>query len=674
MTALTTTVPADDLDLFAGLNDRARKLVQRRLRAMRLIENSPSTWSGCQTIAAMYPGERGWSAKSLHRLYTDFVQNDGNWRTLVDASIAGALWQNHSTPFGLPDAFLDYLAQLWGRRQRDKFMPAYQKLILQYRRWRAGDESAAIPGYPQCPEPDSLSDDDLPFGWTYSNLKSALNKRVSNYARKLIQIGPKSASNLGPQIPTTRCGAQVGQYYILDDSWNDFKVLAYGQSCRLLAFHVLDLFSGCNIARGYKPALKDQETKIVERLREQEMIWLLVSFLTTSGYRPSGTTIICEKSTATVRKREREILATTLGDAITVQDGPSGGGPGISALFTGPGGGNPRWKAPLESWFNLLRNRTDDLLEFPGQTGSNSRLNQPEGLPGLEKDNLALIKAARCMDPEKAELLRLGMLSHHEAIFRLDAITEVINCRTDHSLEAWRECGHLTTEWRLNRQMPWRPAAALLDFEPAERDAIAAVLSTPQPDSLLKRERSLSPREVFDAGKSELVKLPLAVAALLMDDLPGVERPVKNNQIEIGVPEVDPDEPLVFGLTRRNGRGVQDPLRNDEKWLVRVNPLAPHICYLFTADNQFAGVAPYYGRVRRDDPAALQQAFKRKTQALSPLISEARRLAAPITQAATDRAAANSALLGPTPDKRRAEKQRALTSETARESLMKSLL
>lgn len=671
VSSLCFSVPRPDLHSFVNdLNPRARKLVQRRLRAMAIIHRAKartgSVFPACQQIAAQFHMERGWSAKRLHALYLSFCES-GDWRTLVDAAIAGPAWQNSLTPGGLPVAFLHFLAQKLAGKQRGKFASAYSSLLLQLERWRGGDPSAAVPGYAEPPQGVGVRD--LPAGWTYGNLQRAVKPHLSKFAGKHIRIGPKAASSYGPQIPGTRVGLSVGRYYILDDSWNDAKVTAYNQTARLLSFHALDLLSACNIARGYKPAIKDAND-IEQRLREKEIVWLVVKLLTEQGYLGSGTVIICEKATATIRERERRILADC-GIPITVEDGPAGGGPGISALFTGPGGGNPRWKAPLESWFNLLRNRTDDLLEFPGQTGSMSRINQPEGLPGLEKDTLALMRAARSLTPERAELLRLGMLPLHEAIFKYDAITEVINCRIDHDLEGWRDCGHFINEFRLpltpgsalsplsasggegqgerwhNGLTRWMPTERLLDFDPSEREAIAAVLknSSNSCNSCLSRERALSPREVFDAGRDRLTKLPIAVASLLMEELPGSEEIVRNCQLSISVPEVDPDAPLKFGLMRRDGQGTQTPLRNEEKYLVRVNPLSPNVAWLYDAKNKPCGVVPYYGKVGRDNPEQLKRAFAAKKQALRPLVEEAHRLAAPIIQAETERHAHNARVL-----------------------------
>jgi hypothetical protein len=618
---------------------------------MHLISRAETVWAGCLNAST---NERGWSAKTLHSLYLAFTAPGGSWRVLVDRAKAGPNWQNHLSRSGLPDGFVDHLSSLWARNQRNKFKSAYTLLTAQYRRWAAGDPTAAIPGYGCCPLPDPDSLDDLPAGWSYSNLLQAAKSRSQDFTRKLIQIGPKAASNIGPMIPTTRVGLAPGSYYFLDDSWNDFKVAAYRQTCRLLSFHALDYPSGFNVQRGHKPALRDEETQLEARLKEREIIWLVVKLLTVDGYHPDGCTIACEKATATLRKREREILARTLGDKIKVFDGPSGGCTGIPGMFTGRSGGNPRWKAPLESWFNLLRNRTADLIDFPGQTGSNSRLNLPEGLAGTESDVKSLIKAAQLLPANTAEQLRLGLLPWHEAIFRLDAVIDLINRRVDHDLEGWRDSGYCIEEFRTNL-LTWTPVSRLLEYEIPEREMAAAYLSS-NPSS--RRERPLSPREVFDAARPHLVKLPLAVAALLLDETPGEEVTVRNHQLSVNCPDLDPDAPVCFGFERRNGQGTVEPLRNGDKWMVRVNPLDARAAWLYTATGQFAGVVQYYGRAGRTDAKALQAAFARKHAQLGHLVDEARRLAAPITQAAIDRTA-NNQVLGAAPGSARALAQAA---------------
>ena len=648
-------------DRFGALSDRARLVVKRRLRALRKIACAKSIAAGCRAVLPEFGNKRGFSAKRIYQLYNAYLKSGCDWTTLVDRAIAGPDWYETLNQEKLPAAFLDYLASEWALHQRDKFKAVHHHLVNQWRAWTRGYESNAIPGYPVCPQADASTG--LPVGWTYENLLRAVKPRVSKFSRKLVQVGPKAAMLAhSPHIISTRAGTAVGEYYIVDDSWNDFKVLAFGQTVRLLAFHILDLASGCNVKRGYKPALTN-ERDAEERLREREMIWLFVAHLTTNGYRQSGTTFICEKATGTIRETEAAILHD-FGLPIKVDRGPRGGGPGIDALFTGPGGGNPRWKAPLESWFNLLRNRTDHLLEFPGQTGSfSSGLPQPEGLPGLERDTRALVEAARALPLNKAELIQVGLLSHLDAIFGLEKVTELINFRTDHHLEGWRQCGHIITEWRPHVMAPWLSAQELISekYSAAERSAFAALIAA-NPD--LKRERSLSPAEVWYPRSADLKKLSPHVAAMLMASLePDAEATVERGTLEVACPELSPDEPLRYGLTRRDGNGLDEPLKTGEKFLIRINRVDPSLCYLYAADGGFAGIASFYGRESRADIQNNHRQFAQKRAWLAGQTADARFLASRVTKADIQRTAHNNRVLESNTGEKAADER------TAREAL-----
>ncbi|MDE2098207.1 MAG: hypothetical protein KGL39_13210 [Patescibacteria group bacterium] len=631
---------SDDIELFGTLNDRARRIVHARLRVLAnvhdLVMAGHSVSGACRSAAASYGAARGFSPERLNDLYVQF-RAAGDWKILVDRAVAGPRWQSSLGAKNVPDAAMDYFAEQWVLNQRDKFRTVYGRILKQLERWRAGDESQRIPGYDSPPAAADGSLTGLPPGWTYGNLKTAVNKRASKFTRKLVQRGPKDASQHGPMILSTRAGTEVGQFTIIDDEKEDFKVIAFGQSCELWGYHALDLCAGKNIMAGFKPAFRLTEDGVKHHLREREVIWLLVAKYTNIGYRAAGETIICEKSSATVREREEAILRD-FGLPIKVQRGPAGGGPGINALFTGPGAGNPRWKAPLESWFNLLRNHTAGLLDFPGQTGSySSGLPSPEGLPGLERDALAILKLAKTLPPDRAQKMRMGMFNFIEAINRLHDLIDLINLRTDHDLEGWRKLGNFVSEWRPSKIVPWLPEEKLLQLQNGEAAAVAAVLSL---DPALKRERPLSPTEAFERGLRSVPhrKMPLAVAAMLMAEIEGAEcPPVKNGVVSVECPELDPDEPLRYGLTRRDGNGTEEPLRNDERYMTRVNHVDPRQVWLYGANGEFKGVARRYDRVGRTDEKALHRAFAAKRQYLAPQIADARRLAGAVTRAAIAR-------------------------------------
>jgi len=638
-TAIATSFILSDTDrqLLASLPDTVRDETLEKLDAMEQISRARSARQGAMAVAAQHPHRRGWSAFRLGRLYSAF-QEDG-LIALVDRARAGAaFYQNRMHSVGLPEAFVEFLAEEWALHQRDKFKAVRRRLIRRWESWRRDGGSAnskyAIPGYDTAPEMEPGYN--YPAGWSYGNLLAQTKKASDKWSRKQVQIGPKAAAELGPRILSTRVGTEVGQYWIFDDSWNDFEVIWRGRPVRQLAFHALDFTSGLNAMRGYKPAAEN-DRGATEGLKEREMIFLVAALFATEGFHPAGCTCICEKATATIGDREAKLLYDLSGRKIKVDTGPAGGGPGVGGLFTGPGGGNPRWKAPLESWFNLLRNETAHLLDFPAQTGSNSRLNKPEGLEALKAETRALGTAALALPDDVAQLMKFGMLSHEEAMFRCDGIVELINQRTDHALEGWRKCGHVLTEFRIHETLPWMPARKLLEMPAAKAAAVRAVAQT--------RERPLSPREVYNAGRRKLVRISPEATAMLLADLPGKERPVEGGQLVLPVPEVDRDEPLVYGLRRRNGQGIEEPLRNGDKYLVRVNPLMPEVAFLYDARNAYAGVVERWGRTQRPDTAGLEAQRKAKSKALQAPLAEARRVGAKLTRDRAERDEHNRRLI-----------------------------
>jgi len=662
---------------FVRLGDNLRDLLVQRLAAMEAIHRALSGTARVALSKAVrqalgpHDGSRGWSEGTLRGMWMRFVASGGDWTTLLNKAKAGKhYWQTLDFQ-AMPEAFKEYISSEWSANQRDKFKGFYAgRLLPRWKAWRRGDNSQAIPGYDRCPEADPKTG--LPPGWTYRNLKRIANDYASAYSRKLIQIGSKAAMEMAPPILSSRFdmrsgrAIEVGRYYLFDDSWYDFKVLFRGRAVRLLSLHTLDLASGCNVLRGYKPAVKD-ENEVMEGLKAREMVFLVAALLATKGYHPAGTEMICEKATATLQTEQQQMLERLSNGLITVKLGPAGGGPGVAGLFNGPSGGNPRWKAPIESWFNLLRNRTASLLEFPGQIGSMARVNGPQGHDKQMDMDEFMCRALQLLPQEKAELIKFNLLSHWDALPALDAVTEVINTRNDHALEGWRKCGYYIAVIRAAEHLPWMPATHLLNLPEAEQAQWRMMLAS---NPNLTSEIALSPRQVFDAGAPRLVRFTPAQCALFLGELSGDEQTVKQGLLAIGCAEINPDEALLFGPMVRDFNGVEVALQNGDKWLVRVNPFMPEVAFLYNAQNGFAGVASAYGRADRQDPEALQEAFKRKHQAVSQWTREARTLAAPITAAAVDVVTTNAKVIKEHQRKQLTDAQRA---ELAQQNLARSI-
>lgn len=624
-------------DDFIVLPPDLQSLVLHRLAAMKEIAGSPKTKAACVAIARQWNCVEGWTARTLLNLWYAFRARR-DWKVLLDKSRAGALfWQK--PPGDMPAEFQRWLGSQWSARQRGKFRAGWVDLKSQYRRWLAGDDSARIPGFHRCPPP--RPDTNLPDGWSEGNLRRVAQRNSSAAARKLINIGPKAVQQFTYKVPTTRVGVEVGEVIYIDDCWNDFQCLLLGKRSRIISLHLLDLASGYNAAAGHKPTA-DDERGVEQRLKERETIYLLDAYFAAHGYRPAGTHILGENATATVRAEEQKVLDQITNGAVRFDGGPSGGGPGLSALFTGPSGGNPNHKAPLESWFNLWHNRCDHMLEFPGQTGKNSRLDKPEGLERLMSADEQLHKAAQWLTPERRMQVKFGLLQHDLAIQMLDTKRETINDRRDHDLKDWRQCGHYTPAFRLSTALPFFPAARILELSPEHQDQLRVLLAA---DPNLVGELCLSPREVFMAGREKLRRFTPQQRAMFIRGAAGDERPVKQGLIEVSVPEVDASHAVPFGPIFRDFRGGEKPLTNGDKYMVRVNPYDPRHAWLYDAKDGFRGVVQARGpSARYDDATALESHYKAKAVHFAPILAEARQLAAPLTAAASEKQDHNARL------------------------------
>ena len=595
-------VPPEDLSEFAKLPSGVREEVADKLAAFEYIVQSKSVRAGARAVEAMHPGRPGWSAKRLQtqfRLYRD----THDWRCVLHKTRAGSAYCGKDAGERLPREFLEHWKALCERNQR-KCKPAYRRLLRDWQAWAAGDSSWAIPGYDSPPEraPSSAH----PPGWSYGNL---MRYAPSKFELRAARVGRTAAAELRPKVFTTREGLAVGQYYLFDDMWHDFKVNMVGQRSaqRLLQLHALDLFSGCLFAYGLKPIVENVTTGTMERLKETEMVFLVANVLAGTGYRDDdkGTTLIVEHGTAAIREETEQSLFDLTGGKVRVERSGLQGKAAFAGMYDGQRKGNYRFKAALESLHNLVHNETADTLLIPGQTGSNARLNCPEDLAGRDKHNNRLLKAMATLPPEQAAKLRLPFLEYREAFAVVSEILEQINRRQDHDLEGWIEAGLISKEIRFDPEMPWIPLERLAHLS-SEQQAIAM-------EAAETRVIKHSPRQVFNAGKTTLRRLPPEAIAMVLGPKCGREVRVDRGLIEFQDQWVGPGR-LRFDAPQ---------FRDGEKYRAVLNPMDTAKLYLFDAQGRFAGSCPRWDSPTRDDAEALHRAMgrarKREAELLAPL-------------------------------------------------------
>lgn len=575
---MTALIPNSELAEYLQLPAEVRRDVDLWVRELQAVTRP------IQRSLAAVAARLGVSAKTARRKY-DAWRTARDWRALVNRAKVPA-------ERGLDDEFTDWWKKMCEQNGR-KCKPAYREFV---RRWKAGEH---LPGLD-----NTLPRHELPPGTSYDNL---IRFKPTKFELTAARIGRSAAADHRPLVFTTRVGLQVGQYLVFDDMWHDFKVVAVGQrrAMRLLQLHAHDLFSGCQFARGIKPRLEDEATGKSVGLKEDEMLFLLAHVLDTYGYRGDGCTLLVEHGTAAVREDiERAVFDLTKGK-ITVNRSGIEGAAAFAGQYAGRSKGNFRLKAALESLGNLIHNETANLIQFPGQTGSNSRVNLPEELHGRERHADALIKAMLALPPDRAAQLRMPFLEVSQARWLVEAVMDRINARWEHELEGWEEAGLTTVDYSVPG-VGVMTGAAVLALPPEKQ---AAVLAVAAPVA-----RKLSPQEVFNNGRRALVRFQPAQTAMLLHTRAGREVKVGNDRlIEFEDQNISP-APLVYEA-RTFAPG--------DKFEIVVNPFAPQTAHLFDARGAWVGVVDAWQKIRRDDVAGLHrqmgEAAKIERQLLQPL-------------------------------------------------------
>lgn len=569
-------------------------------KALRTVK--PPVTAALRQVAEQF----GVSYETARRKYYAFKSQ--GWRGLRNNAKAGIGAQK------LPSVFIEHWKSLTEDRQR-KSKAAWQQLVAD---WHSGK---VIPGYEHIP---SSQRRELPPGWSYENL---MRNKPSKAELDAVRIGRASAHKHLPQTFSTRKGLWVGSHIAIDDLYHDNFVIYKGHSVRVLEFDALDVFSGYKLDWITKPRFERADGTF-DGLKESQVRLLLAKIFAEKGYSPRGTEIMAEHGTAAVSERIEDILRTYTRGAVTVRrSGIIGKEQVILGEFHGRGGGNPRFKGPLESLRNLIHNRLDML---PGQTGLSTD-RRPEALHGLLTYTESIMKVAERLPRQAALMLQFPLLDYStQFVNLLLEVYDTINRRTDHELEGWAECGHQVIEYRLSPDVDaWMSNSQFLALPAPVQSAMRGVV-TANP-AQCSRTRFLSPQEVWKSGCAELVRLPDPVICELLG--PDLATP---RRVNAGYFEFE-DENLGPGTFRYLSRctdmaGRVFELRDQEKYEVVVNPFSPDTLYITDAAGRFLGTCQRDQRVCRGDLEALQRRAGEVRAREAELFANLRRRHSPMTE------------------------------------------
>jgi hypothetical protein len=494
----------DDHESFARLAPKMQKRILLRLEQITMIEEAVNGEKGKAVIRAA--AALGVSIPTVNRFVRDYR--------------VGGLWalcdERGKSQKALPQAFQGFIKQLHLQCQRSSTgKEVHRMLIERWRLWqRTGDDQHAIPGYDTPPPAGPAG---YPHGWSADNL---CRLRPDSYALSLVRQGAKSAAGYLPSILKTRVGTRFASVIFFDDQDLDLKVAPRGMSQKALrpqGFNCLDYFSGAFLHHVIRLRWWDTDGEQYRTLTSEDFTWFVVAFLQKHGYRrdAQGTTFVFENGTATGYNNRKlatscgyssfdEALAGISGGCIRVDRSGLYNQPAFAGmLFRPASSGNPNFKAPLESMFNLVRNR---MAALPGAMGRNNREQKLAEQHGADLYTEQMLKLWERLDERHRELIRFPMMTPEELGNVSNAIYEAINSRTDHALEGWEQMGFVAPQFRFtpDERSPWLSRDEVMNL-PA--DARAVILAKTEIAGHV-RPWKLSPADVARQCAGELTKIP----------------------------------------------------------------------------------------------------------------------------------------------------------------------
>lgn len=581
---------ADDLPLPEATRVRLAEAALRWVEAQEFpIKSLPEA---ARNLTARLEGLGGAagrpvSAKTLERMLYAWRKAGRAWQALVDKRTLAPARCGVRTA---NRAFRAHLALLAGRHPRS-LMSAIKEL---YAEWREGK---AIPGYEGA---NCLPNMPLPQGWSADNLMRCMPDKG---ALRVLHEGVRAGYNDLAQVFSTRAGGWPGCMVSFDDGWLDCLAHGYdaqGRLClgRPLQLGCLDRYTGKRLSWFTKLRTKGEDGKSLQ-LNGDEMLFLLCHYLFNVGYSRRGTALVCEHGTAAIGKEAEEMLSIISGGLIRVE---RSGMTGLrqAGAFGGRGVGNPRFKAELESWHNLLHNRMDGVLT---QTGKNRT--EPERLWGVRVHEEKLLAAQGALPPERALALAPFSMSLAQLGDFLVQVVGGINARTDHGLEGWEECGFMEPEFSFNGRTDWQLISAMAGEEAQE----ARALIERKPSRM--RLRRLSPNEAWLRSLAlpgnGLVRFTPAECVALM----GAHRKFKLHQ-KGGCFLIDSrsrhHRQLLFKTEVSDGCGHWRPLPSSGTFYGVLNPFSEEL-FVLDEKERVLGAAPICHRAAHVDEAARLRMF-----------------------------------------------------------------
>jgi len=267
-------------------------------------------------------------------------------------------------------------------------------------------------------------------------------------------------------------------------------------------------------------------------------------------------------------------------------------------LFRPQSSGNPNFKAPLESMFNLVRNR---MASLPGPTGRNRDLKPAEQYgQGLYIGQL--MKLWDRLDERHRAAMILPVLTAEEFGTAAAAVYAGINARTDHALEGWEALGFTAPQLRFtpDERSAWLSRPEVEALEPDLRAVLLAKAEKPGH----MRPAKLAPADVARQYAGELTKLPDYCIPLLVPTAWARPATVKDNRTVVIQDQLLGAEPFSY-IARIEDRGAVQVIQPGTELLCYLNPYDCERLVVCRPDGAFLGTLRQQPRAGFMDQASI---------------------------------------------------------------------
>ena len=603
----------------------------KKLGVIQQIENAKYGTKG--TLVTLMAKQHLVSEQVIHVWLKSF--KDLGWEGLVDGRRAAARGRAL-----MPGITAQWIKDKILRTQRnDAVKEVYRQILDQWNLWRrTGDPQWAIPGFTAPPQDCGKG---YPSGFSYESVRRC---KPTDYQASLARQGTQASYRSLPSILGTRVGHKYLETIFFDDQKYDVQVRVPGYDRPMvpLGFNALDRLTAFPFTPHIRLRWYDCEAEVNRSLTQKEFVWYLITILCTEGYRTDevGTTLIQEHGTAKAWSNKQfttpdgyhsfqEALSALTGGSVRMDDSGLFNKPAFKELLYGPkSSGNPRFKAPIESFFHAVRTY---MLPMIGQTGRNPD-EAPEENYGIDQYERRLLKIAETLPKN----LRDGILSNYLTGVEFGQMTmlayDALANRTDHAMEGWAKCNHVEPVWKWKHEKDsdiWRPRSELIGLpehvrahalheqsqDPRLTDCIAWSPAIARAHHLL--DPAISKLDFSDAV--HLLPREWAKAVKVRD----------RHQIHL-TEALLPGEELIYLPELTTPRGRTEYLQPGDEVMVHLNPLMPDtlLCY----DKQFAFIGTLTRNVRiGHDNAQLEEMYKQRSRLRGALDAPVRRAMQPVS-------------------------------------------